>query len=399
MPGTADVAVIGDGAIGASIAYHLAAAGAKVALLARSGGFRSSATRRSAGQVRMHHSDPHDARLAALGLETFEHWAEIIGGDCGFRRAGFAFLVDEDHAGVLARTVAELKGLGVETTVLTPDELADEQPALDLDGVAAVAYEPRSGYADPVRTAMALTEQARARGAEVLTGPGGVRLHRTGDRFAGAVLNGDLVSAEHIVVAAGVGSAALCAAAGVGLGTADGTGAPRALVHSKQVGWAVANTSTIPCAASLCMVIDDIAGTYFRPDGSGQVLFRVPLDGSQAPGDDTRIPRRSAEVAAARALAAPRLRGLTAAEVTTAARAAEAYTSDGRALIGPLAPHPGLYLATGFNGGGFKAAPAVGRAVAAELLSGVVRPELDPYRPDRFAAGEPVPIIQRYRNM
>ncbi|MGP8303036.1 NAD(P)/FAD-dependent oxidoreductase [Streptomyces inhibens] len=399
MPRTADVAVIGDGVIGASIAYHLAAAGAEVALLARSGGFRPSATRQSAGQIRMHHSDPHDARLAALGLETFERWAEIIGGDCGFRRTGFAFLVDEEHSGVLARTVSELKGLGVETTVLAPDELADEQPALNLDGVAAVAYEPRSGYADPVRTAMALTERACDHGAEVLTGSGGAQLHRTGDRFTGVVLDGGVVNAEHIVVAAGVGSAALCAAASVGLGAADDTGAPGALVHSKEVGWAVAKTSTIPGAASLCMVIDDIAGTYFRPDGSGQVLFRVPLNGSEAPADDTRIPLRSAEVAAARALAAPRLRGLATAEVTTAARAAEAYTSDGRALIGPLARHPGLYLATGFNGGGFKAAPAVGRAVAAELLSGVVRPELDPYRPDRFTAGQPEPIIQRYRNM
>ncbi|HCA84236.1 MAG TPA: hypothetical protein DEQ61_01215, partial [Streptomyces sp.] len=165
MAGTADVAVIGDGVAGASVAYHLAAAGADVALLSRGGGFECSATRHSAGQVRMHHSDPHDARLAALSMETFEHWAEIVGGDCGFRRTGFAFLVGEEEAATLSRTVAELAALGVETARLTPGELAARQPALALDGVRAVAYEPRSGYADPVRTAAALTDRACALGA------------------------------------------------------------------------------------------------------------------------------------------------------------------------------------------------------------------------------------------
>ncbi|MFD7919446.1 NAD(P)/FAD-dependent oxidoreductase [Streptomyces sp. NPDC059740] len=396
MPRTADVAVIGDGVVGASIAYHLAAAGARVALLGREGGLRDSATHRSAGQVRMHHSDPHDARLAALGLETFRNWPEIVGGDCGFRQTGFAFLVGEEHVGELSRTVAELKGLGVETTVLTPEELADEQPALDLDGVAAVAYEPYSGHADPVRTVRALTERARALGTEVLTGPGGARLLKNGERYTGAAVGGDVVSAGHVVIAAGAGSAPLCTEAGVALGGPGEDGTPP--VHSQEVGWALARTSAIPGAASLCMVIDDLAGTYFRPDGPDRVLFRIPL-GSGPPSGNTEISPDSSEVAAGRALAAPRLRGLATAEVTTAARAAEAYTADGRALIGPSTRHPGLYFATGFNGGGFKAAPAVGLAVAAELLSEAVRPELEPYRPDRFTAGQPAPTVRRYRNM
>lgn len=402
MDGTADVAVVGDGVVGASIAYHLAAAGAQVALLTRGGGFERSATRHSAGQVRMHHSDPHDARLAALSMETFEHWPEIVGGDCGFRRTGFAFLVDDAHTGTLARTVAELVGLGVETSVLTPGELAGRYPALRLDGVHGVAYEPRSGYADSDRTVSALIDRARALGTVLHRGISGAELRIRGSRITGVALDGERISAGQVVIAAGAGSAELCAAAGIRLGPTDGGGPPQPAglpVHTRDVGWAVADTTRIPGAASLCMVIDDTVGTYFRPDGQGHVLFRLPLNGQELCADTPNIAPRSSVIDDGRALAAHRLPGITTAPVTRASWASEVYTPDGRALIGPVARHPGLYLATAFNGGGFKTAPAVGRAVAAELVEEAQRPELAVYRPDRFAARQLSPIIPRYRHM
>ncbi|MCB5912215.1 NAD(P)/FAD-dependent oxidoreductase [Streptomyces pinistramenti] len=395
MPRTADVVVVGDGVVGASIAYHLAAAGSRVALLARDGAFAHSATRHSAGQVRMHHSDPHDARLAALSLATFEQWPQLIGGDCGFRRTGFAFLVGEEHAGALTQSVKELTELGVITSELSPGAFADEQPALDLTGVAAVAYEPRSGYADPGRTAAALADRARALGAVVVSGRAGARLCRSGDLITGAVAGDETFSAGQVVVAAGAGSAGVCADAGAGIGD-DGPGLP---LRGRQFGWAVADSSAMPGADRLCMIIDDTAGTYFRPHGPGRVLFRIPLEPTAVPEGSTRVPVDAEEIGVGRALAARRLRGITAAPLVDAARADEAYTDDGRALIGPVGCHPGLYLATGFNGGGFKTAPAVGRAVAAELTTGAQRPELGAYRPDRFAAGRPSPTIQRYRHM
>jgi sarcosine oxidase subunit beta len=413
MARTADVAVIGDGVVGASVAFHLAAAGASVLVLSRGDGFALSATRGSAGQVRMHHGDAHDARLAALSMDTFEHWADVVGGDCGFRRTGFAFLVDGEHAGRAGGNVAALRAMGVDTTTLTPGELAARQPALDLSDVAAVAYEPRSGYADPARTTGALLERARAMGADVLTGRGGAALRRDGARIVGATVDGHVVSAGNVVLAAGAGSAGICEAARVRLDVREdaeagagghGRTPPSAPgLTSARYGWAVADSSSIPGAEPPCMVIDDLAGTYFRPDGDGRVLFRVPLSGAHGGGtgsgaDDEGDPVTPARIAEGRKLAV-RLRGIAEARILGTAWATEACTADGRALIGPVTHHPGLYLATAFNGGGFKSAPAVGEAVAAELLSGDERSELRPYRPSRFSTGNPSPLIQRYRHM
>jgi sarcosine oxidase subunit beta len=64
-------------------------------------------------------------------------------------------------------------------------------------------------------------------------------------------------------------------------------------------------------------------------------------------------------------------------------------TPDAHPLIGPVAD--GVYAACGFSGHGFMQAPAVGAAVAAELLGDEPAVDLSPYRLERFAAGAVFP--------
>jgi len=57
-------------------------------------------------------------------------------------------------------------------------------------------------------------------------------------------------------------------------------------------------------------------------------------------------------------------------------------TPDAHPIIGPVGE--GLYAACGFSGHGFMQSPAVGRAVAEELLRGQSELDLSPYRLERF---------------
>ena len=388
---TVDVAVIGGGVVGAAIAHHLAAAGASVALAELEGPVSRSATWNSAGQVRLHHSDPADARLAALAFDTFENWADVIGGDIGFRRTGFAFLVGEQHTGLLDDNVGLLTRLGVDTTVLSREEFAARHAGLNLQGVAAVAYEPRSGYADPARTAFALKDRAREHGAVFLTSAGGGRLRHSGGRLVGVDVGPTAVSAGEVVLAAGAWSGQVLARSGLPL---------ELPLRTRRVGLVTADATGLFAPASLPMVIDDLTGTYFRPHLDNRVLFGIPLDSWDVPPEDANRPPGHERETAARALIDRRLPGLAGAVRRSSIAAADGYTPDRRALIGRTPQVPGLYLATAFNGGGFKMAPSVGRAVTAELTGAESRPELAPYRPGRFAAEQP-PTGQppRYLNM
>jgi sarcosine oxidase subunit beta len=60
-------------------------------------------------------------------------------------------------------------------------------------------------------------------------------------------------------------------------------------------------------------------------------------------------------------------------------------TPDAHPIIGPVGD--GNYAACGFSGHGFMQSPAVGRAVAEELLRGESTLDLGPYRLQRFAGG------------
>ena len=64
----------------------------------------------------------------------------------------------------------------------------------------------------------------------------------------------------------------------------------------------------------------------------------------------------------------------------------DGYTPDKHAIICRVGGCNGLYLAAGFRGGGFKVAPAVGQAAAAEILDGVSAPELERFLAARMKA-------------
>ncbi|WP_305787952.1 NAD(P)/FAD-dependent oxidoreductase [Symbioplanes lichenis] len=372
MTTTADVVVIGAGVIGASIAHHLAVSGARVIVLERGAIAASGATVSSAGQIRLYHPDPADAELAAHSLPTFRRWADVVGGTCGFRPTGFVFLGRPGSAAPTAAVVAALSRRGIDIRVLPVDRCRELYPGLHLGDEDVVAYEPAGGYADPGLTIRSLLTAAQRHGAVVWADDPAHALVRRGSAVAGVRSATGEIHAGQVVVANGTGAAPLLAGAAV----------PHALV-ARTVGWCLVDTAAAPREpGALPVTIDDGAGTYFRPDGSGRLLVRAVLDGATvAPGVDT-VPREV--VAASLGRAVRRVPALRDAPLVTTRVEREAYTPDERPMIGPVAQAPGLYVATGFSGGGFKAAPAVGEFVAAELLRGEIRDELSRYRPGRL---------------
>lgn len=93
----ADIVVIGAGVQGASLAFHLARRGARVAIVERTA-IGAGATGRSSGLVRMHYDLLADARIAHESLAWFRDWEERVGGDCGFTKTGFVQIVGTEKA-------------------------------------------------------------------------------------------------------------------------------------------------------------------------------------------------------------------------------------------------------------------------------------------------------------
>src|SRR5271168_1872638 len=119
-----NIIIIGAGVVGCSIAFHLARAGARVRVVDK-GGICAGMSARSGALVRMHYTFAPEAELAWKSLRYFQNWSEIVGGQCGFVRTGFAVVVDEQNRERFRANVAMLQHIGVETKIVSAKHLKE----------------------------------------------------------------------------------------------------------------------------------------------------------------------------------------------------------------------------------------------------------------------------------
>jgi sarcosine oxidase subunit beta len=177
------------------------------------------------------------------------------------------------------------------------------------------------------------------------------------------------------VLAAGAASAGLAATVGLKLN-----------LTPRRIGLAVLGTPEFGSDLPVC--IDDITGTYFVPRSDGSTAVGVRA----RPECDQIIPAQpltAAEIDEALTRGTRRVPGFANLRVIGTQAACDGYTPDGRPLLGPVAALPGLHLACGFSGGGFKMAPDIGEQIARAVL-GTAPAQLAGYSADRFDAGRPL---------
>ncbi len=92
-PRTADVVVIGGGAVGCSIAYHLARRGVRDVVVLERETIGSGTTSKAAGGIRAQFGTEAEIRFSLEGQRVLESFKEEFGGDPGFQRIGYLFLI------------------------------------------------------------------------------------------------------------------------------------------------------------------------------------------------------------------------------------------------------------------------------------------------------------------
>ena len=375
-----DVVVVGGGVVGASIAFHLTRLGVPRVLLLERDELGAGGTGPSGALVRTHYTNEPEARVAAAALPWFEEWSDRVGGDCGFVRTGFAQLVTPGDADRLRSNVAMLRSAGVDTSVIGAAELAALSSGLDVAPDEIGAYEPRSGYADPLATNRSLAAAAERGGAEVHEHTAVRGLLREGHRVTGVETDAGTIHADTVVLANGAWSMPLVQPLGIELSIAP---------VSAQVAF-VSRPESLTGAAGHLTVIDRRTGIYCRPNGVAETLVGISQSARAISSPD--------EAAVASGFPALALQQLTetipafAGEKVLRAHAGPLdVTPDRCALIGPADGYDGLVLAVGMSGSGFKKAPATGACVAELIVEGKARTApIDAFAPGRFAEGSPI---------
>ncbi len=380
-----EVIVIGAGVVGCSLAFHLAHSGARVTVFDKEREVCAGMSARSGALLRMHYTFAPEAELAWKSLRYFAHWDEIVGRDaerrgCGFVRTGFTIVVGPPNAEKLRANVAMLREVGVDTSVIEPAELRSLEPAINVDDVALAAYEPQSGYADPVAATRSIAEAAARHGAGFQLGVPIASIDAAGGRVRGVIdAAGKQHAADAVCVVAGPWTDRLLKP----LGASIGIRAERAQIAFFKR----------PATLKHCGCIDTISGSYFRPQGAEETLIGLgDVKAEYEPDPDSFREDNDADfVTEVAERLAHRVPAMAGAGYSRGHAGIYDVSPDSRAVMGPVPEIGGLFVAAGFSGTGFKTAPAVGAAMAELILTGhPTTVDLRPFGFARLREGRPI---------
>jgi FAD-dependent oxidoreductase domain-containing protein 1 len=365
-----DVAIVGAGVVGASVAFWLTRLSPSIAvtLIERDTSFARASSALSASSIRQQFSSPVNIRMSLFGAEFLREMK------ISFNESGYLYLGRASSLRTLHSVQADN---GARIGLLERAELSARFPWLNVSDIELGALGlSGEGWFDGSALHSALLGQARGGGARMTKGEArGFARDANGAVTAVLLVDGSRIECRHAVNAAGPWARPLAAEAGIHLP-----------VHARR-----RTVFVLSCPQRLpdCPLVIDPSGFWFRPDGDLFIAGTapdpdtddLPLEPNLAEFDEALWMRMAHRVPAFEALRVER----------AWAGYYEMNLFDHNAIIGSHPAAPNLWFCNGFSGHGMQQAPAAGRGVAELILDGAFDTlDLSPLGFARLLANRPL---------
>ncbi|MCG8423422.1 MAG: FAD-binding oxidoreductase [Proteobacteria bacterium] len=380
MKHSCDVAIIGAGIAGASLAYRLTQMGVTdVVVLERESAAGYHTSGRSAQVFLTFSLDSFERRVTvAAGEFLRQPPAGFVSasdqGDAGlFRATGVLLLFDPPDLPQAFGAARALNELGHEAVILSDRDIPDYSPVPDLRPAAGAVYLPRDGRLRVPLLLDSYLRGARDRGAEVLYQTTVTGVRRKGDACAAVITDRGELASRVVVNAAGPWAGQLAELAG-----------------ASKIAMRPSRRTVITFAAPAGVDVSDwpLVGyesrkLYFAPEGGG--LLASPMDEEpMSPGDARADP---AVIAQTRARLAELVPSIAPAEVHSVRAGLRTFAPDDRLIIGEDPALRGFFWLAGQGGWGIESSPVISQIAAEILLRGTSSwPEAAALSPSRFVS-------------
>ena len=371
------VVIVGGGVVGASVLYHLAKHGwTDVALVERSV-LTAGSSWHAAGGVHALNADPNMAALQAYTIDLLSEIEKESGQNIGLHMTGGITVASAPARWEWLQSAYRIfQTIGIEDChLMTPEEIREKCPIMDVTGVIGGLWADREGYVDTTGTVHAYAGAARKRGAEVIEHNKVEALNQRADGTWDVVTEKGVIHAEHVVNAGGLWAKQVGRMVGLDLPLSP-------LQHHYFV------TESIPEVAAMDfevpMTVDLEGFTYIRQDQQGVLVGIYEADHKHwnidgAPWDYgfDLIPEEIDRIAGELEMAWRRYPVLERVGVKRWVNGAFTFSPDGNPLVGPVPGMRNYWLACGVMAG-FLQGGGVGKSLAEWMIDGEAEADVWP---------------------
>ncbi|OHV64315.1 glycine cleavage system protein T [Mesorhizobium sp. LCM 4577] len=366
--------VIGGGVVGASVLYHLTRFGwSDVALIERAE-LTAGSTWHAAAGFHALNADPNVAALQDYTIKLYREIEAESGQNAGLHMTGGVNMASDPQRWEWLKSAwAVFQSVGIETArLVTPEEIKEICPIVDVNGVLGGLYDSNEGHLDPYGTTHAYAGAAKKRGADVILRNRVVELKQRADGGWDVVTEKGTIVAEHVVNAGGLWAKQVGLMAGVDLPVTP-------MEHHYFV------TEDIPEVAALDkelgLAVDLDGFSYLRQERKGVLLGVYEqnpkhwnMDGAPWDYGIELIPEDIDRISPELAKAYERFPCLAKAGIRKWVNGAFTFTPDGNPLVGPVRGLSNYWVACGVMAG-FSQGGGVGKSLAEWMIHG--EPEAD----------------------
>jgi len=205
LPSQVCIVVIGGGAVGCSIAYHLAKAGQRDVLVLEKSGLTHGSTWHAAGLVGQLRSKRNLTRLMQYSAQLYGRLEAETGQATEWKPVGSLRLASsEERWSELKRMATTARSFDFELHTLSPREAQEKFPLIAPDGIVGAVFVPNDGSVEPSSLTMAYAKGARAGGVRIVENVLVIGFEADGRRITRVLTDQGAVACEIVVNAAGI---------------------------------------------------------------------------------------------------------------------------------------------------------------------------------------------------
>ncbi|TPK36445.1 FAD-dependent oxidoreductase [Mesorhizobium sp. B2-5-4] len=369
LPTKARAVIIGGGVSGCSVAYHLAKLGWTDIVLLERKQLTSGTTWHAAGLIGQLRGSQNMTRLAKYSADLYIKLEAETEVGTGMRQVGsITVALTEERKHEIYRQASLARAFDVDVREISPNEVKEMYPHLNVSDVVGAVHLPLDGQCDPANIAMALAKGARQRGATIAENVKVTKVHTKNGRVSGVSwAQGEdqgTIETDIVVNCAGMWAR--------DLGARNGVNIP---LHACEHFYLV--TEPIPSLGRLPVLRVPDECAYYKEDAGKMMLGAFEpaakpwgMEGIREDFCFDQLPEDMDHFEPILEMGVNRMPMLATAGIHTFFNGPESFTPDDRYYLGEAPELRGYWMATGYNSIGIVSSGGAGMALAQWINDG-----------------------------